>query len=228
MCGCPGAHPGSLGEHNAPLPEDGSVPNTAAHASSSSISPPAIGTECDASAGRCGAMRSGVERSDWAIAARDGPPQKARTSLPGCTCASSCGATHGTGARACWGRRATSAMAQRPWSVFLIATGPLRHPLPLGRHDAARSRSARGATARCWHVLGGDNWGQVPRSCERSFPGHDAQAEHVRVLPQGPLGPPAPRGSRVGPRGARAGQNGAPRAAQAVPGGGSSTRLAKV
>ena len=52
-----------------------------------------------------------------------------------------------------------------------------------------------------------------------SFPGHDAQAEHVRVLPQGPLGPPAPRGSRVEPRGARAGQNRAPRAAQAVPGG---------
>ena len=49
--------------------------------------------------------------------------------------------------------------------------------------------------------------------------GHDAQAEHVRVFPQGPLGPPAPRGSRVEPRGARAGQIGAPRAAQAVPGG---------
>ena len=48
--------------------------------------------------------------------------------------------------------------------------------------------------------------------------GHDAQAEHVRVFPQGPLGPPAPRGSRVEPRGARAGQNRAPRAAQAVPG----------
>jgi hypothetical protein len=39
------------------------------------------------------------------------------------------------------------------------------------------------------------------------------------VFPQGPLGPPAPRGSRVEPRGARAGQNRAPRAAQAVPGG---------
>ena len=48
--------------------------------------------------------------------------------------------------------------------------------------------------------------------------GRDAQAEHVRVLPQGPLGPAAPRGSRVGPRGARAEQKRAPRAAQAVPG----------
>ena len=52
--------------------------------------------------------------------------------------------------------------------------------------------------------------------------GHYAQAEHMRVLPQGPLRPAAPRGSRVEPRGARAGQNRATRAAQpaqAVPGG---------
>ena len=49
--------------------------------------------------------------------------------------------------------------------------------------------------------------------------GDHAQAEHVRALPQGPLGPPAPRGSRVEPRGARAEQKRAPRAAQAVPGG---------
>jgi hypothetical protein len=56
-------------------------------------------------------------------------------------------------------------------------------------------------------------------SRERSFPGHDAQAEHVRVLFQGPLGPPAPLGSRVEPRGGRAEQNRAPRGAQAVPGG---------
>ena len=41
----------------------------------------------------------------------------------------------------------------------------------------------------------------------------------MRVLPKGPLGPPAPRGLRVEPRGGRAEQNGAPRAAQAVPGG---------
>ena len=39
------------------------------------------------------------------------------------------------------------------------------------------------------------------------------------MLPQGPLGPPAPRGSRVEPRGARAEPKRAPRAAQAVPGG---------
>ena len=51
------------------------------------------------------------------------------------------------------------------------------------------------------------------------LPTDDARAEHVRVLPQGPLGPPAPRGPRVEPRGARAGRNRARRVAQAVPGG---------
>ena len=45
--------------------------------------------------------------------------------------------------------------AQRPWSALLIATGPLRRPLPLGRHAAARSRSARGATARCRYLCEG-------------------------------------------------------------------------
>ena len=56
------------------------------------------------------------------------------------------------------------------------------------------------------------------RTCA-PVPGHGAQAEHVRVFPQGPLGPPAPRGSRVEPRGGRAERNRAPKAAQAVPGG---------
>ena len=49
--------------------------------------------------------------------------------------------------------------------------------------------------------------------------GDHAQAEHVRALPEGPLRPPALRGSRVEPRGARVEQKWAPRAAQAVPGG---------
>ena len=47
----------------------------------------------------------------------------------------------------------------------------------------------------------------------------DVPAEHMRELPQGPLGPPAPRGPRVEPRGARAGRNRARKAARAVPGG---------
>ena len=38
------------------LPEAGSVPCAAAHSRASSFSPPAIGTERDASAGRCGAV----------------------------------------------------------------------------------------------------------------------------------------------------------------------------
>ena len=42
------------------LPEAGSVPYAAAHSSASSISPPAIGTERDASAERCGAVLGGV------------------------------------------------------------------------------------------------------------------------------------------------------------------------
>ena len=68
----------------------------------------------------------------------------------------------------------------------------------------------------------GENGDETPRSLkarERSFRGHDAPAEHVRMLPQGPLGPPAPRGPRVEPRGARAGRNRARRVARAVPGG---------
>ena len=51
------------------------------------------------------------------------------------------------------------------------------------------------------------------------LPRDDAAAEHVRVLPQGPLGPPAPRGPRVELRGARAGRNRARKVARAVPGG---------
>ena len=54
---------------------------------------------------------------------------------------------------------------------------------------------------------------------EALLPTDDATAEHVRVTPQGPLGPPAPRGPRVEPHGARAGHNRALRVAQAVPGG---------
>jgi hypothetical protein len=37
------------------------------------------------------------------IACGGGPPPRARTSCTGCACAWSCGATHGTVARACWG-----------------------------------------------------------------------------------------------------------------------------
>ena len=102
------------------------------------------------------AWQGGAGQSCWAIACGRGPPPRARTSCSGCTCASSCGATHGTEARACWGRRATGATLQRPWSALLIATGPLRRPLPLGRHAAARSRSARARGRAVGIFAGGD------------------------------------------------------------------------
>ena len=63
-----------------------------------------------------------------------------------------------------------------------------------------------------------DAWG-TGRATGHSLPAHDAPAEHARVLPQGPLGPPAPRGPHVGSRGRRAGHNRALRVAQTVPGG---------
>jgi hypothetical protein len=46
----------------------------------------------------------------------------------------------------------------------------------------------------CMHVRGHEGH-EV-----HSLPRDDAGAEHVRVLPQGPLGSPAPRGPRVEPR----------------------------
>ena len=47
-------------------------------------------------------------------------------------------------------------------------------------------------------------WGQ--KGHKAPLPTDDVPAEHVRVAPQGPFGPPAPRGPRVEPRGARAGR----------------------
>ena len=94
----------------------------------------------DASAGRCGAVwdcRNGSSR------AAEAPPPRARTSCPGCACAWSCGATHGTVARACWCRRATGATLNRPWSPYATGTGPQRRPQAPGRHDGARGRSRR-------------------------------------------------------------------------------------
>ena len=47
----------------------------------------------------------------------------------------SCPATHGTAARACWGRHATSTTLHRPWSLYATGTGPLRRPQALDRHE---------------------------------------------------------------------------------------------
>ena len=118
----------------------------------------------------------------------------------------------------------------------VVADGrPGRRPPPVERvphRDGGRCVTHRrsdgttppeaGAPAR-QRVLLACSEGGITRGIERkrvrsASPRRDAHAEHVRVPPQGPLRPPAPRGSRVGPRGARAEQKRAPRAAQAVPG----------
>ena len=69
-----------------------------------------------------------------------------------CACALSCGANHGTVARACWGRRATGASPTSHGACLQRSGGPLRHPLALGRHGAA---TGRGARACCWRLLSG-------------------------------------------------------------------------
>ena len=197
-----------------------SVPYPPAHSRASSISLPAISADATrrpGTAGRCGAVVMG-DRA-WRRPSAKGAQELRRLHkrLELRRHPWHCG-TSPLGKTSDWRD------AHRPWSAFHIATGPLRHPLALGRHDAARGGAPAERRLRRERVLlvcskGGINGEGRPVSLERSFPGHDAQAEHVRALPQGPLGPPAPRGSRVEPRGARAGQNGAPRAAQAVPGG---------
>ena len=85
----------------------------------------------------------------------EGPPPRGRTSCPGCTCASSCTATHGTEARACWGQRTNSTTLHRPWSPYATGTGPLRRPQALGRHDEPQSPEPPPGSACCWYVSDG-------------------------------------------------------------------------
>ena len=101
------------------------------------------------------AVRGGAGRLCWAIACGGGPPPRARTSCPGCACAWSCGATHGTVARACWCRRAIGATLHRPWSPYATGTGPLRRPQALGRHDEAQRPEPPPARACCWYLCRG-------------------------------------------------------------------------
>ena len=94
----------------------------------------------DASTGRCGAVRGcRADPSRAAEALRQGHAR----ACPGCTCASSCGATHGTEARACWGRRATGATPSVRGAPSSSRRWPLRRPVPLGRHAAARRAPER-------------------------------------------------------------------------------------
>ena len=105
------------------------------------------------------ARRGGAGLSCCAITCGGGPPLKTRASCTGCACARSCGVTHGTVARACWGQRATGATLHRPWSMYATGTGPPRRPRPLGRHDERQRPEHRGASARCWYLLQGVNTG---------------------------------------------------------------------
>ena len=151
-------------------------------------------------------MRSGVGLSYWAIARGGDPPPKARKSYAGCTSTLGCGAIDGTVARALWERRATGGT---PTVRGALSTSRRGRCVTHWRSDGTTPPGA-GAPGR-ERVLLGCSKGEINgegrlRSRERSFPGHDAQAEHVRVLPLGPLRPPAARGSRVEPRGARAGR----------------------
>ena len=75
--GCPRTHPGGLGVLNArdaPCPKPAACPALRRCAGPAPSHRPATGTERDASAERCGAVRAG--RSCWAIPCGGGPPTK--------------------------------------------------------------------------------------------------------------------------------------------------------
>ena len=195
------------------LHEAGSVPCAVAHSRASSISPPAIGTERDASAGRCGAVwgcRAG--RSRVAEVLRQRRARAAQAAHGPWAAAPPTALWHGSVA-------ADRRPARRPPSVKHV---PMRNGAaasPTGARTARRGPHA-GAPARervllvC--LLGGVRPSMkvgVSRGASALLPRDDAAAEHVRVAPQGPLESPAPRGPRVEPRGARVGRNRARRVA---------------
>ena len=195
-----GAHPGSLGERNArnaPCPKPAVCPaqwRTARPARSHRLR----------SARNATRRPGGVGLSCWAIACGGGPPPKARKSCTGCACASGCGAT-----MALWhGSVATDRRpARRPPSVKYVSHRNGAAASPPDTRTARRGPHAarEGALLVCFYQ--GVNTGMKAVGAARSFRGHDACAEHVRVPLHGPLEPPAPRGPRVEPRGARAGHN---------------------
>ena len=133
------------------LPEAGSVPCAAAHSRASSISPHAISadaTRWSGAAGRCGTVAMG-DRAWWRPSAEGAQElRRLHKHLELRRHRWHCG-TSPLGKTSDWRD------AHRPGSAFHIATGPLRHPLALGRHDAARGRSARARAACCWDVLRG-------------------------------------------------------------------------
>ena len=147
----PGAHPGSLGEHNArnaPCTKPAVCPaqwRTAGPARSHRLRSARNATRRPSGAGRCGAVVPG-DRVWWRSSAK-GAQELHRLRMG-----------HGlrrhprhcgTGLLRPTGDRR---YAHRPQSTVRIGTGPLRHPLALGRHDGATRRStrARGRAVGCF------------------------------------------------------------------------------
>jgi hypothetical protein len=70
----------------------------------------------------------------------EAPSPRARKSCTSCTGALGCAATQG-GGTSLLDRQATGTTPTwRPWSTFIIATGPPRRPRALGRHDGGHRR----------------------------------------------------------------------------------------
>ena len=131
------------------------------------------------------------------------------------------GTSNGTEARACAGRQAAGATLQRPWSALLIETGPLRHPLALGRHDAAQSPEPPRARACSWHVLGGgDSKGEVAKVTQAVLPRLRRASRARAGTPPGPARASCParitRRTSWGPCGAKKGLLGRRRPFRAV------------
>ena len=111
-------------------------------------------TACDRhGARRVGrAVQGGRAGRCWVPACGGGPLPKARTSCPGCTCAWSCGATHGTEARASAGE--DERPARRPASVERVAHRDGAAASPKAARTARRRPEPERPSARacCWYL----------------------------------------------------------------------------
>ena len=143
-----------------------SVPCAAAHSRASSISPPAISADATRWSGAAGRGVTVImgDRAWWRPSAKGAQELRRLHKHLGLR-------RHrwhcGTGLL---GKTSDRRDAHRPRSAFHIATVPLCHLLALGRHDATTGRSARGASACSWHVLGGDNKGEVDKVTQAVLP----------------------------------------------------------
>ena len=122
-------------------------------------------TACDRhGARRVGrAVQGGRAERCWVPACGGGPPPRARNSLPRLHLRLELRRHPWHSGTSLLGKTSDRRDAQRPWSAFLIATGPLRRPRPLGRHAAARSRSARARGRAVGIFAGGDKTRMITR-----------------------------------------------------------------